>query len=84
MTTEIHVRFTRTHDAHDAFPTVAEHVSGARLDEAGIEVECAALEEALVMREIEHALDEWLVERRLPFAPLCVGEHTLLVRPPGD
>jgi hypothetical protein len=84
MTTDIHVRFSRTHDAEDAFPAVAGHVSGARLAEAGIEVECDPVAEAAVMRELQHAIDEWLVEHELPFAPLDVGEHTLLVRPPGD
>jgi hypothetical protein len=84
MTTEIHVRFSRTHDAEDAFPTVAGHVAGARLAEAGIDVECDPVAEAAVMRELEHAIDAWLVEHELPFAALAVGEHTLLVRPPGD
>jgi len=84
MTTEIHVRFSRTHDAEDAFPTVAGHVAGARLAEAGIEVECDPVAEAAVLRELEHALDEWLHEHELPFTPLCVGDHTVLVRPPGD
>ncbi len=84
MTTEIHVRFSRTGDARDAFATVAGHVAGARLADTGIEVVCPRVEEPAVMRELEHALDEWLVERHLPFAPRPVGEHTLLVRPPGD
>lgn len=84
MTTQIHVRFSRTADASDAFPSVAGHVAGARLAEAGIEVECDPVAETSVMRELELALDEWLVERQLPFAPLEVGDHTLLVRPPGD
>lgn len=84
MTTEIHVRFTREHDAAAAFPTVAGHVGGARLAEAGIDVECDPVAEAAVLHELELALDEWLHEHELPFAPLAVGEHTLLVRPPGD
>jgi len=54
MTTEIHVRFTRTCD------------------------------EQAVLLELEHALDEWLVARELPFLPLQVDEHTLVVCPPGD
>jgi hypothetical protein len=84
MTTEIHVRFSRIHDAEGAFPTVLVHVPTARLADAGIDVECDPVAEAAVMRELEHALDEWLCEQQLPFAPLDVGEHTLLVRPPGD
>jgi hypothetical protein len=84
MTTEIHVQFTRLHDAEDAFPTVAGRVSGARLAEAEIDVECEELDEPAVLHELEHALDEWLVGRELPFAPLQLDEHTLLVRPPGD
>ena len=84
MTTEIHVRFSRTCDAEGAFPTVAGHVPGARLAESGIEVECDPVAERAVMRELEHALDEWLHAHELPFTPLCVGDHTLLVRPPGD
>lgn len=83
-TTEIHVRFSRTCDAEDAFPTLAGYVAGATLADEGIEVECNALDEARVLRELEHALDEWLAERRLPFAPLEIDEHTVLVRPPGD
>lgn len=82
--TEIHVRFARTHDAYEAFPTVSGHVAGARLAESGIEVECDPVAESAVMHELELALDEWLVREQLPFAPLDVGEHTLLVRPPGD
>ena len=82
--TEIHVRFARTHDAYEAFPTVSGHVAGARLGASGIEVECDPGAEAAVMHELELALDEWLVREQLPFAPLDVGEHTLLVRPPGD
>ncbi|HKI91068.1 MAG TPA: hypothetical protein VJ986_02100 [Gaiellaceae bacterium] len=84
MTTEIHVRFARTRDAEDAFPVVCGHVAGARLADAGIEVECDPVAEAAVMHELELALDEWLVREQLPFAPLDIGEHTLLVRPPGD
>jgi hypothetical protein len=84
MTTEIHVRFTREHDAEFAFPTVHQHVAAARLAESGIEVECDPVAEQAVMRELEHALDEWLHEHELPFTPLDVGGHTLLVRPPGD
>jgi len=84
MTTEIHVRFSRTHDAEDAFPIVAGHLAGARLAEAGIEVECDPVAEQAVLRELEHALDEWLHDQELPFTPLCVGDHTVLVRPPGD
>ncbi len=84
MTTEIHVRFSRTDDARAAFPTVAGHVPAARLAETGIEVTCDAVAEAGVLHQLAHALDEWLVEARLPFAPLPVGDHTLLVRPPGD
>ncbi|HET7566833.1 MAG TPA: hypothetical protein VFJ91_02505 [Gaiellaceae bacterium] len=84
MTTEIHVRFVREHDAESAFPTVSGHVAGARLAAAGIDVECDPVAEAAVMHELELALDEWLHDHELPFAPLDVGEHTLLVRPPGD
>lgn len=84
MTTEIHVRFARTHDAEHAFPTVAGHVAGARLAEAGIDVECDPVAETAVMHELEHALDEWLHEQELPFTAVDVGEHTLLVYPPGD
>lgn len=84
MTTEIHVRFVRAHDAEAAFPTVAGHVAGARLAEAGIEVECDPVAETAVMRELEHALDEWLYDHELPFLADDVGEHTLLVHPPGD
>jgi hypothetical protein len=83
-TTEIHVRFSRTCDAEDAFPTLAGHVAGATLADEGIEVACDPLDETRILRELEHALDEWLAERQLPFAPLEVGEHTVLVRPPGD
>ena len=84
MTTEIHVRFSRTHDAEDAFATVSHHVAAARLAGTGIEVECDPVAETAMLRELEHALDEWLHERELPFAALDVGDHTLLVRPPGD
>lgn len=83
-TTGIHVRFSRTCDAEDAFPTLHQHVAGATLAPEGIEVACDPLDEARILRELEHALDEWLAERRLPFAPIEVGEHTVLVRPPGD
>jgi hypothetical protein len=82
--TEIHVRFTRTDDARDAFPTVSGHLPGATLADLGIDVACDPVAEASVRHELELALEEWLVERALPFAPLPLDEHTLLVRPPGD
>ena len=84
MTTAIRVEFSRTCDARDAFPTVCEHVEGARLGESAIEVDCAGVEESRVVEELEQALDEWLVEHELPFAPIPAGPHTLVVRPPGD
>ena len=84
MTTAIRVEFSRTCDAPDAYPTVCEHLDGARLGEAAIEVRCAAADESHVVEELELALDEWLVERELPFAPIPAGPHTLVVRPPGD
>ena len=84
MTTAIRVEFSRTCDARDAFPTVHEHVGSARLGESAIEVDCAVTEESHVVEELELALDEWLVERELPFAPIPAGPHTLVVRPPGD
>lgn len=84
MTTEIHVRFVREHDAEAAFPIVSGRFAGARLAEAGIDVECDPVAEAAVMHELQLALDEWLHEHELPFMPLAVGEHTLVVRPPGD
>ena len=84
MTTEIHVRFSRTCDAPDAFRALAGHVAGATLANAEIEVECDPLDEGAVLLELEHALDAWLVERSLPFTPLHVDEHTLVVCPPGD
>ena len=84
MTTAVRVEFSRTCDARDAFPTVREHVDGARLGESAIEVDCAGAEESRVVEELEHALDEWLLERDLPFAPILAGPHTLVVRPPGD
>jgi len=83
-TTEIHVRFSRSCDAGDCYETVVEHVPEARLGNDGIDVDCDPVAEKRVMGELEHAIDEWLEERELPFAPLDVGEHTLLVRPPGD
>jgi|GEM_PF-1839028 hypothetical protein len=84
MTTAIRVEFSRTCDARDAFPTVCEHVDSARLGESAIEVDCAVAEENRVFEELELALDEWLVNRELPFAPIPAGPHTLVVRPPGD
>jgi hypothetical protein len=83
-TTEIHVRFSRTCDAADAFPTLSGHVAGATLAGEGIEVACDPLDEARILRELEHALDEWLAERELPFTPLELDDHTVLVRPPGS
>ena len=83
-TTEIHVRFARTCDAGDCFETVHEHVPAARLGDEGIDVECDPVAEQAMMLELGRAIDGWLAERELPFMPLDVGEHTLLVRPPGD
>ena len=83
-TTEIHVRFARPCDAGDCYETVHARVPEARLGAEGIDVECDPVAERAVMHELEHAIDEWLAGRELPFAPLDVGEHTLLVRPPGD
>ncbi|HVS85119.1 MAG TPA: hypothetical protein VHD91_05775 [Gaiellaceae bacterium] len=84
MTTEIHVRFSRPCDAGDCYETVLDHGPEARLSDEGIDVECDPVAEHALMLELEHAIDEWLAERELPFAPLEVGEHTLLVRAPGD
>lgn len=84
MTTAIHVEFSRTCDAVDAFPTVCEHLDGAHLEDTSIEVTCAAAEETHVFEELELALDEWALSRELPFAPIPAGPHTLVVRPPGD
>ena len=84
MTTAIHVEFSRTCDAVDAFPTVCEHIGGAHLEDTSIEVTCAAAEETHVFEELELALDEWALSRELPFAPIPAGPHTLVVRPPGD
>ena len=84
MTTALRVEFSRTCDASDAFPTVCDHLGGARLGESAIEVDCTRAEETHVVAELELALDEWLVERELPFAPIPAGPHTLVVRPPGD
>jgi hypothetical protein len=80
----IHVRFSRTCDAEDAFPTLAGHVAGVTLTGEGIEIACDPLDEARILRELEHAVDEWLAERELPFAALEVDDHTVLVRPPGS
>jgi hypothetical protein len=84
MTTAIRVEFSRTCDARDAFATVCEHLDGARLGESAIEVDCTEAEENRVVEELELALDEWLVQHELPFAPIPAGPHTLVVRPPGD
>ena len=84
MTTDLLVRFTRSPDADDALPTVSAHLAGAHLADDGIAVVCEQLEEADVKTELRHAVDEWLVERQLPFSTLELDEHTLLVCPPGD
>lgn len=84
MSETIRVEFSRTVDAVDAYPTLSARVDGATLADGEIDVTCERAEEARVVAEVSHAVDEWLRERGLPFMPLLMARHTLLVRPPGD
>ena len=82
----IHVRFARPGDA-DAFSELGSHGlrRASRLRDGELEIECrTGEEEEEVMREVEHALDDWLEERRLPFTPEEIDGRTILVRPPAD
>jgi len=80
----IHVRFARPGDA-DAFAELGAHglERTQRLRDGELEIECRMGEEEEVMREVEHALDDWLEERRLPFTPEEIDGHTIVVRPPA-
>lgn len=81
----IHVRFARPGDA-DAFSELGSHSlqRTSRLRDGELEIECRTGEEEEVMREVGHALDDWLEERRLPFTPEEIDGRTILVRPPAD
>lgn len=80
----IHVRFVRPGDA-DSFAETGTHDSHRtqKLLDGELEIECRRGEEEEVMREVEHALDDWLEERHLPFMPEEIDGHTILVRPPA-
>ncbi|HTZ04275.1 MAG TPA: phosphoribosyltransferase family protein [Gaiellaceae bacterium] len=82
----VHVRFVRPGDADAAFAELGDH--GLRractLHPAELEVACRIGEEDDVIREVEHALDDWFEERHLPFTPELTGPHTIVVRPPAD
>lgn len=81
----IHVRFARPGDA-DAFSELGSHGlrRTSRLRDGELEIECRIGEEKEVMRAVEHALDDWLEERCLPFTPEEIDGHTILVRPPAE
>jgi hypothetical protein len=81
----IHVRFARPGDA-DAFAELGAPRSHRtqKLHDGELEVECRMGEEEEVMREVEHALDDWLEDRQLPFTPEEIDGHTILVRPPAE
>jgi len=80
----IHVRFTRPGDAY-SFAELGAHGlhRTQKLHDGDLEIECRIGEEGEVMREVEHALDDWFEERRLPFTPDEIDGHTIVVRPPA-
>ena len=80
----IHVRFARPGDAH-AFAELGAHGLNRtqKLHDGNLEIACRIGEEEEVMREVEHALDDWLEERELPFTPDAIDGHTIVVRPPA-
>jgi hypothetical protein len=80
------VRFARPVDPDDALVALAAHglraVAGPRRSE--IEIRCRAGDEESLLREVSHALEEWLLMRGLPFVPVRAGARMLIVRPPAD
>lgn len=84
--TAIHVRFARPVDPDDALASLVARGLRAAADPElpEIEVDCGSGDEERVLRETSHALDEWLLERRLPFTVVSGDGRTLIVRPPAD
>ena len=82
----VHVEFGRACDADDALGELAAHGFSGRVrrETSGLAITCAPEEDDAVLRDVSHALDDWLEERRLPFTPEQVGPATLVVRPPAD
>jgi hypothetical protein len=86
MPRTIHVHFTRPVDSRSALGSLEAHGLNARLRRrrSEIEIGCRPGDEGKVMSEVSHVLDDWLVERGLPFMPVRTGTTSLVVRPPAD
>ncbi len=88
MAQPVRVEFLRSADAGDAFESFGAHGLTAELVDGddGWEIEIATAEEEAerAVTEVTHALDDWLLERDLPFIPTRIDERRLTVRPPAD
>ena len=78
----------RVVDARDVFEALGVRGLIAELVQVdgSWEIEIVSDEEDAmrVVAEVSHALDDWVVERGIPFIAMQVGERRLTVRPPGD
>lgn len=85
MTTAIRVEVARAVDARDVAEALGAHGLPATLVDVdgGWEVEVGCADgDAEVVAEVSHALDDWVVERGIPFVATQVGARRLTVRPP--
>ena len=78
----IRVEMARRCDARGVLDALETHGLTATLVEVNgsWEIEIAGGDEV----EVSHALDDWVVDRGVPFVAMKVGERRLAVRPPGD
>lgn len=78
----VHVQFARMCDADSALVELHGLGHTATRHESELEFDCEAAEDAVLIGQVSHALDDWLEEHELPFTPDQTDEHTLVVRPP--
>ena len=87
MTDTFRVEVVRTVDALGVAEALDSHGLKAALVEVDghLEVEVSSDDTAdEVVAEVSHALDDWALERGVPFMATKIDEHHLTVRPPCD
>jgi hypothetical protein len=76
---KVEIELTRSADAEDLVQSLSAQGIEATVTEADC-VTANAEDFALV----EHAVEEWTVERGLPFVPMLVDGNRVVVSPPGS
>ena len=76
---KVDIEMTRSSDAEDLVQS---------LSAKGIDAERAEPDRVTARAEdfalVEHAVEEWTAERGLPFVPMHVDDHRVVVSPPGS